>query len=404
MLKQLSMRYANLEIGAAVGISLLVQTAISMLGGSIPLLAPTIADARGWKVDLIAFYAPMVYAVAFVINFRVPHLLARFGGMGLNLMCVVCCAIGLACVLFDSLAVSALSTVAIGVAMGMMNPASAQVLGPRTSPATAGMIMAIKQTGVPLGGMLAGVITPIIAVRYGWEWAIGTFIIGSAIFVAALLPTVQWLNGDIRSSNGRVVGHLDPIRRLLEIPGMWTLITAGAMFSAALVCLRTFISVYLVKELGFNLELAGFAFSASQAAGLIGQIGWAALSDRILSPHRTMGLIGFLIAASATLMATFSGHWSTSAICVVVGMYGAGAAGFVPLVLGEVARRAKPGQVGAVTSAANLFLLGGVVLGPMLFGGLASLQSYSIAFGGLAGCVFIVSAITAARKPAFVSD
>ena len=60
--------------------------------------------------------------------------------------------------------------------------------------------------------------------------------------------------------------------------------------------------------------------------------------------------------------------------------------------------------VGAVTSAANLFLLGGVVLGPMLFGGLASLQNYSIAFGGLAGCVFIVSAITAARKPTFTSD
>jgi len=396
MRKQRVMWLASFGTAAAVGISLAVQTAISMLAGCIPLLAPMIADTRGWRADLIALFAPMVYLVGFGINFAVPRLLARYGGMGLSLICVAACVSGLVCVLFDNLAICALSTVGIGVAVGMMNPASAQMLAPRTSPRTASTIMAVKQTGVPLGGMLAGALAPALAVRFGWQEALGVFAIGSAILVGALLPTVRWLNGDMNGSGSRSPGRVE-MRRLLCIPGMWVIVVAGAVFSAALVCLRTFLAVYLVKELGFSLAVAGLAFSASQAAGMVGQLGWAAISDRLLAPHATMGLIGFFIASAAVLIAAFSARWAAGAVCAVTVVYGLGAAGFVPLVLGEVARRADPGEVGAVTSAANLFLLGGVVVGPMLFGAVASVQGYSAAFAALSACVLVVSLIACMR-------
>jgi MFS family permease len=387
----------KLEIATAVLITLVVQTAISMVAACIPLLAPMIADARGWTTGLIAFYAPLVYCVGFAVNFAGPRLIAQFGGMGVNLICVASGAAGLACMLFDSLTICALSTLGIGVAVGMMNPASAQVLGPRTSPRNAGTIMAIKQTGVPLGGIVAGMVTPLLAVSYGWQWAVVAFIAGSVVLIAPLLPTVRWLNGDAKRSELRAVGQLEAMRSLLRSPGMSTLVAAGAMFSAALVCLRTFLAVYLVKDLGFSLAVAGAAFSASQIAGMIGQLGWAALSDRLLRPHRTMALIGLLIAAAAAAMAGFSARWPAVAVTAVVSTFGVGAAGFVPLLLGEVARRAEPAQVGAVTSAANLFLLGGVIVGPMAFGALATLYSYQLAFGALAGAILAVSTVAAAR-------
>lgn len=384
MLTQRNWLYANRDILGALGFSSLVQMAIALLSSSVPLLAPVIADTRGWNAGLIAFYVPAVYVVAFVINFRVPQLLARFGGMGVSMLCVVCCAIGLAFLLVDNLAICAMSTLAIGVAMGMMNPASAQVLGPRTSPATAGLIMAIKQTGLPLGTILAGILTPVIAIDYGWEWAAWTFIIGSVILVGALLPLLPWLNGDIKPAGGNMPGYLEPLRELLQMPGMLPFMIAAATFSAAMVCLRTYLAVYLVKELGMSLALAGLALSTSQAAGIIGQLGWATVSDRVLTPHQTMGLLGLLIAIAAAIMTIFSKQWSTGAICAVVALYGAGAPGFMPVVLGEVARRASPAKVGVITSAANLFLTGGIIVGPLLFGALASMRNYSTAFGGLA--------------------
>lgn len=385
------------EIAAAVLITLLVQTAISMVAACIPLLAPMIAEARGWTIELITFYAPLVYCVAFTVNFAGPRLIARFGGMGVNLICVASGAAGLACTLFHSVILFAFSTLGIGLAVGMMNPAGAQVLGPRTTPATAGTIMAIKQTGVPLGGIAAGVLTPLLAVSYGWHWAVVVFIAGSALLIASLLPTLRWLNGDAKRSERRAVGQIEAMRSLLCSPGMGTLIAAGTMFSAALVCLRTFLAVYLVKELGFSLAVAGAAFSASQIAGMLGQLGWAALSDRLLRPHRTMALVGLVIAAAAAVMAGFSAQWPAVAVTAVVSAFGAGAAGFVPLLLGEVARRVEPARVGAVTSAANLFLLAGVIVGPMAFGALAILRSYQFAFGALALGILAISLVTAAR-------
>ena len=52
-----------------------------------------------------------------------------------------------------------------------MNPASSQVLGPRTTAQTAGLVMSIKQTGVPLGGVMAGALVPMLALHSGWRAA-----------------------------------------------------------------------------------------------------------------------------------------------------------------------------------------------------------------------------------------
>jgi MFS family permease len=375
------------DILAPVAICLLVQTVISMLAACIPVLAPLIANARHWNVDVIALYAPIVYLVAFLINFRVPHLLSRLGGMGLSLVGLASSTIGILCIAFPSFVFGAMAAVAIGVATGIMNPASTQILGPRSSPRTAGTIMAIKQTGVPMGSMLAGVLTPVIAYRYGWQATVIFLAVASTALVFALLPTVGWLNGSRTGAGDAPYRPLALIRHLLLIEGMAPLVAAATLFSAALVCLRSFLTVYLVKELGLSLAVAGLAFGASQAAGMVGQIGWAALSDRVLSPNATMAIIGLLIAVASLLTALFSARWPMAAIGAVAVIFGLSAAGFAPVVFGEVARRAPPGQSGTLASGANLFLMGGVVLGPLAFGGIASLYSYSAAFVALAACI-----------------
>jgi MFS family permease len=375
------------DILAPIAICLLVQAMISLLAACIPVLAPLIASARQWNVDVIALYAPIVYLVAFLINFRVPHLLSRLGGMGLSLVGLASSAIGILCVAFPSIVLCAVAAVAIGVATGIMNPASTQILGPRSSAQTAGLIMAIKQTGVPMGSMLAGMLTPVIAFRFGWQAAI-VFLAGtSAALVLALLPTVGWLNGTRTEMAGAPYRPVALIRRLMSIEGMASMVAAGTLFSAALVCLRSFLTVYLVKELGLSLGVAGLAFGISQAAGMVGQIGWAILSDRLLSPNATMALIGILIAAASLLTAMFSSRWPVAGIGVVEAMFGLGAAGFAPVVFGEVARRAPPGQSGTLASGANLFLMGGVVVGPLAFGGIASFFTYRTAFVALAACI-----------------
>ncbi len=388
MTDSLSIQRPRFDVATAVTISLVVQTAISLLAACIPVLASEIAAGRNWSVTLVAFYPSIVFAAAFLISFEVPNLLKRMGGMGLSLACVMSCALGLVCLLSPIAAGVALAPLAIGCATGCMNPASAQVLGPRTSARTAGLIMSIKQTGVPLGGALAGGLVPWLVLTSGWRFAVVEMVLASVAMVVLFLPAVQWLNGNAKPAAARYK-PLDPAKRLLKVPGMGLLLLASFAFSATQLCLRSFFTVYLVENQARTLAIAGLAFSASQLAGIVGQVGWAALSDRVLSARSVMAIIGMTMTAAALLTAVMTPAWPTVLIIVVAVLFGGSAAAFIPVVLGEIARNAPPDQVGVLTSGGQLFLMGGALAGPLAFGAIASLFGFPAAFAVIALCTFV---------------
>ncbi len=99
-------------------------------------------------------------------------------------------------------------------------------------------------------------------------------------------------------------------------------------------------------------------------------------------------------------MAGFSMHWPVSGIMLVAAVLGFSAAGFIPVILGEVARHSPPGQVGALTSGANVFVIAGAFFGPLAFGGIGSVLSYRAAFIALAvgAAITAVGLLTTARR------
>lgn len=385
----------RLEVPMAVGLSLIVQTMISLFAACVPVLAPAIAIDSGWNVGLISFYGPILYLAALFFSFQVPNILRRVGGMGLSLICVVLSGVGLALLLPGNIALAGAVPLAIGVANGGMNPASAQILGPRTTARTAGLIMAIKQTGVPLGGVFAGILVPILVLHSGWRGTVAWFVFASLIAVTCLLPTVRWLNGG-QSPNPKPFRPLEPIRHLLAMDGMRSFIITAMTFVALQQCLRSFLTVYLVHSVGFSLPVAGLAFGASQAGGIFGQILWAVVADRILRPHTVMGIIGLLLTIAAALTAAFTPNWPLAGIIAVAMLFGITAAGFIPVVLGEVARRSPPSEIGAMTAGANIFLIVSMLVAPLLFGAIASTLNYSAAFVALAACALTGSVIAIA--------
>lgn len=374
----------------ALATMLAVTTMVALLGACIPLLAPAVAEAHGWSVDVIALYAPLTYGAAFVLNFKVPWLLARFGGMGLSLVCVFCCAVGLLCLVPASAGIALLLPLMFGIAVAAVNPASAQVLASRTSTRSAGLVMSIKQLGIPVGAMLAGAVVPLLLSYGTWRMTIIDLALASAAMIVAFAPSIRWLNG-VGASAPRQYQALEPAKQLIAIPGMAMMVVAAAMFSVMQVCLRTFLPVYLVKDLHLSLAITGFAFGVSQAAGVIGQVGWAVISDRLLTPHATMAIMGLVMAVAALLSAAFTPAWPVWAIVAVSTIYGVGVGGFGPVVLGEIVRRAAPEQAGVLTGGLNVFLFVGIVVGPLVFGAVASVFDYSSAFIVMAGLTLPVS-------------
>jgi predicted MFS family arabinose efflux permease len=374
------------EVPIAVTLSLIVQTAVSLLGACVPVLAPDIAGDRGWNVAFIALYPTILFGSAFIISFKVPAFLASLGGMGLSLACLALCAVGMLSLLSANIALIIVTPIVLGCASASMNPASSQILVSRTTATNASLIMSIKQTGVPLGGVLAGALVPLLVFHFGWRLVLIELAAGSIILTLLLLPSVNWLDGEAISSAPRAYRPLAPLKRLLAIPGMLPLLLASFVFTGMQLCLRSFFVAYLVNDQKLSLSGAGLAFSLSQAAGIVGQIGWAAISDRVLGAHFVMGIIGFLMAVAAALTAAMTPDWPMVVIAIIAVVFGGTAAAFVPVMLGEIARRSPPGEAGALTSGGQLFLMSGALIGPLVFGAITSWLSFSEAFAVMAGC------------------
>jgi MFS family permease len=88
------------------------------------------------------------------------------------------------------------------------------------------------------------------------------------------------------------------------------------------------------------------------------------------------------LASIATAFA--AGTWDMTLILALSCLFGFTAAGFIPVLLGAVLASSPVDQAGTLTSALNIFVIGGSLLGPLAFGGVATTFGYSAAFIALA--------------------
>jgi hypothetical protein len=80
-------------------------------------------------------------------------------------------------------------------------------------------------------------------------------------------------------------------------------------------------------------------------------------------------------------LALLTPEWSRVAVLAVCALYGATAVGWNGVFLAEVARLAPEGRVAVLTGGTQFFTFGGVLLGPPLFGAIASATgSYGVGF------------------------
>ena len=134
---------------------------------------------------------------------------------------------------------------------------------------------------------------------------------------------------------------------------------------------------------------------------MVGQVSWAALSDRILPVHAVMAIIGMLMSMAAFCTASMTPDWPLGAIIAVAAVYGVCAAGYLPVLLGEVAKRSPPGRVGVLTSGAQVFPLSGSIVGPLAFGGMAVVVGMPAAFALAAVSTLAGTALLAAPHQLF---
>lgn len=378
------------------------QCVVSMLSMTPPVMASQIAHSLGLSPKITGVYVGLVYAGAIVSSSYSASLITRLGPLRTSCVCVVTAGFGLALLSVPHLAASLLATAIIGLSYGPLTPASSHVLARyRTGPGMA-FLVSVRQTSVPMGGVLAGIVAPPLLLGLGWNSA--CVFIGAVI---AALGAAVWISVSVVRNelpdepHGHSASLFEPVRFIFRSPGLASLATSSIVYAAMQLVLSSFLVVYLTSAAHLDLVVAGALLSASQLAGVAGRLGWGFVADRVAKPRILLLGIALLMAVAAGLMSLFTAAWPVSAIAAVVILLGATASGWNGVFLAEIIQDVRPAEVGLATAGSMMFAYLGTVLGPSLFGGLASAVGFPKAYLVMGAAVLlggIVGAFGRTRK------
>jgi predicted MFS family arabinose efflux permease len=230
------------------------------------------------------------------------------------------------------------------------------------------LIFSLKQTGVPLGGALAGAVVPSLVLLWGWR--VAALVVGIVcVATAALAQPIRHSLDAERASATRIgfAGALDPLRFTIAHPAIRRLALCSFFFASIQVCLTTYLVTYLTRQVGYSLLQAGLMLSVAQGGGVVARVVWGAIADYTGRPLKVLGFIGCAMAFCAMATALITSGWSMIAVAVVCAVFGATAIGWNGVYLAQVAKEAPQDKAGLATGGALFFTFFGVLIGPALF-------------------------------------
>ena len=361
---------------------MLVQSMTAMALVTVPVLAPEIAASLAIDTATVGLYQSTAFVGAAFLTLLSGSLVLRHGGVRVNQASVVLSAAGVGLAVAGSVPVVALGAVLAGMGYGLATPGASHVLARVTPPARRGLVFSIKQSAVPLGGLIAGVLFPPIAERFGWMWAIA-LACGMVISAALVIQPLRARLDDDRNPAHRV--RIDApeqsVRLVFATPRLRPIALVAFSFGAMQLSLFGFFVTYLVEHVGLDLVTAGLLFSVMQGAGFVARVGWGWVSDRWISARPLLAGLGAGTVASTVAAIAFSDAWSFAELAAASAALGITAVGWNGIYFAEIARAVPVEKVGLATGGVLMFTFIGVVLGPSTFGAIvAATGSYAAAF------------------------
>lgn len=281
--------------------------------------------------------------------------------------------------------------VVAGWGNGIGQPASNDVIASAVPPGRQGLAYGVKQAAIPMSTLLAGLAVPLIAIPFGWRWAFGLAAV-VALVVAATVPRGNRVRPPGSRAHSEAAG---PFRRA-PLLVLATAMTLGAATGNAL---GAFLVVSAVDS-GIAPATAGLLAALASGAGVATRvlIGW--LADRVrarwlLVVAAQMGLGGLAYALLGTGQGYLLAAGAVIAYCT--GWAWAGLATYA-------VARMHPGMAAQATGITQGGVAFGAALGPLTFGALAAVTSYSVAWFATAVASLVASVVCVLARRMLLRD
>lgn len=372
----------------ALGAALLMQTSAAFLTRVFPVIGPVLTDAVGVAPERIGLLAAVVSGGTMTYLVAGGDLLPRLGAVRTLQVGAFVGSAGLLAALLGTWEALLLAAFLIGVGYGPSPPAGSDILNRHSPSGRRSLVFSIKQSGVPLGGAVAGVLVPALLAL--WDWRIACAV-SAAVALSAVLfvqPLRKAIDADRdRDHPVRLSAALHPrslmrpFRTVAASPVLLATSYAGFCFALTQGCLFAFFVTFLATRLGVSLPVAGLAFAVMQGVGVAARVAVGWIADSVGSARATLLALALASAAVTAAVACITEDWPASAIIAVAAVAGFAVASWNGVYLAEIAAAAPKGQVGQATSGSTFLTFIGYVVGPVAFGALVGATgSYQAAF------------------------
>lgn len=344
--------------------AMFVQQTFATIGRTLPpIIAPAILADLALDPAWLGIYVAAAALAALLFQLGCGSLILRHGAMRMSQVALVLLGLGMALATLGPVLLLLISGVIGGGAAAMSTPASSHLLGRYSPPQQAPLVFSIKQTAVPAGLLLAGLLGPWLTGLAGWR---GTMLLaGLACLVFALMlePLRAEFDADRVPSRAFHLSDLHTtVASVVRAPGLRRLSFACFAFNG----LQTVFSSYFVvvlTDLGHGLAAAGFVFSMAMVIAVPGRIFWGWLGSGRVAPSTVLCWLALGMAGGTAAMGLVGPSWPLLLIGLVAAALSATVMSWHGVLLSEAARLAPPDQRGAATGGVLSFgQMGGLLL------------------------------------------
>lgn len=380
--------------------TLVMQTTSAFLSRLIPTIAPVLTVKVGMDPASVGYVTAIGTIGSIVFLMAGTPVIRRAGAIRALQIGQILGAFGVLTLAAPILVAPALASFLIGFGYGPSAPAGSDVLQ-RYAPAQhRTLIFSLKQAGVPVGGVAAGVLLPALVGLSDWRFALAASALIACVSIALVQPLRGGIDADRDASASigwRDFLSLDNVRRPIIVlgrtPELARICIAGGCFAVGQGTWFSFFVTYAVTELHLDLTSAGLLFAIMQASGIGGRIflGW--ISDRMGSGIATLKVVGIASAVTTIALALTTTAWPFWALAVLAAIAGITVSSWNGVQIAEVARAAPPGLVSETTAGATILIFIGYVVGPAGFAAvIAATGRYDVAYFVVAGLALLAVA------------
>ncbi len=258
-------------------------------------------------------------------------------------------------------------SIIMGIGFGLIPASASQVLIAVSVKKNRALIFSIKQSGIPVGGMMAALTTPLFIELWDWRAAGYAVCLSSfLIFVFLCLNRCRW----VIEERDRDPVPLNPLLPILAVRGSRSLVLLvymAACYVGVQIVWLTFLSPFFVEDLDISLLEAGYLLAVIQVTGIFGRITWGWLSDRAQDNFTVMIILGWAMTLCCGAAYFLSGNTPFSVLALLCFFIGFSAVSWNGVFHAALIEVSPPGETVQAIAGMAFYVYIAMFVWPALF-------------------------------------